>query len=305
MNLQQLTYLCTIVQKKSYTRASEHLHVTQSTLSHSINELERELNAPLFIRSGRSITLTPFGEILLQYVKPALSLLDEAQSKLKDMTDPESGMISVSYFSSLNDLVIYAISRYYEESGKIQPHFRFFPASTTEIEEAIINGTSDLAFTTQIDNPMFEYHTIGYHETVIIVSNRHPLARYKEIHLSQLRNENIIAYEEQCQIRGYIDQLFADAGFKPKVIFETTNDNIILSSVSANFGIALVPKPLTEHARPVKVIKIKDKMPPRPIVLARRKSRYLSRAAESFANYVIRNAALFDEYLKSTNSISN
>lgn len=125
MNLQQLNYFCAIVQKQSYTRASEQLRVTQSTLSHSINELERELNAPLLIRNGRNITLTPFGEMLLQYVEPALSLLSEAQSKLKDMTDPESGMISVSYFSSLNDLVTYAISRYYEEAGKIQPHFRF------------------------------------------------------------------------------------------------------------------------------------------------------------------------------------
>ena len=110
--------------------------------------------------------------MLLQYVEPALSLLSEAQSKLKDMTDPDSGMISVSYFSSLNDLVTYAISRYYEEAGKIQPHFRFFSASTTEIEEAISNGTSDLAFTTQIDNPMFGYHTIGYHETCLVYTSR-------------------------------------------------------------------------------------------------------------------------------------
>lgn len=52
MNLQQLNYFCTIVQKQSYTRASEQLRVTQSTLSHSINELERELNAPLLIRTA-------------------------------------------------------------------------------------------------------------------------------------------------------------------------------------------------------------------------------------------------------------
>lgn len=147
---------------------------------------------------------------------------------------------------------------------------------------------------------MFEYHTIGYHETVIIVSNRHPLARYKEIHLSQLRNENIITYESRCQIRGYIDQLFRDAGFKPKVIFETTNDNIILSSVSANFGIALMPKPLGSMRARLRCSGSKMTSRPRSIVLAWRKSRYLSRAAESFANYIIKNTALFDEYLKST-----
>ena len=298
MNLQQLTYFCTIVQKKSYTRASEHLHLTQSTLSHSISELERELNAPLFIRNGKSISLTPFGEVLLAHVEPALALLDEAQSKIRDMTDPESGMISLSYLSSLNDLVTYAISSYYEDFGKIQPHFRFFSGSTTEIEGSLTSGASDLAFTTQADNPMFEYFPIGAHETVIIVSNRHPLARYKGIHLSQLRNENFITYESSCQIRSYIDQILADAGVTPNVIFETTNDNIILSSVAANFGIALIPKPLGKHASPIKMLQILDDIPVRSIVLARRKSKYLPRAVESFASYIIKSAPLFNEYLK-------
>lgn len=298
MNLQQLTYFCAIEQRKSFTRASEQLRVTQSTLSHSINELERELNAPLFNRSGRVITLTPFGEILLEYVKPALSLLNDAQSKLKDMTDPESGVISLSYFSSLNDLVTYAISCYYADFGRIQPHFRFFPSSTTEIEESIANGTSDFAFTTEIANPNFEYHPIGYHETVIIVSDQHPLARYQAIHLSQLRNEKIITYESSCQIRGYIDRIMHSAGFAPKVIFETTSDNIIVSSVSANFGIALIPKPLGKQASSVKMLRILDDIPPRSIALAWRKSRYLSRAAESFSNYIIKNSAKLDEYLK-------
>lgn len=298
MNLQQLNYFCAIVEKKSYTRASELLRVTQSTLSHSINELERELNAPLFNRSGRNITLTPFGEILLEYVKPALNLLGEAQSKLKDMTDPESGMISLSYFSSLNDLVTHAISCYYADSGRIQPHFRFFPASTTEIEEAIDKGESDLAFTTEIDNPNFEYHPIGYHETVIIVSDQHPLSRYKAIHLSQLRNEKIITYESSCQIRGYIDTVLKNAGFAPRVIFETTSDNIIVSSVAANFGIALIPKPLGAHAGSVKMLRILDDIPPRTIALAWRKSRYLSKAAESFADFVIKNSRELDEFLR-------
>ncbi len=298
MNLQQLHYFCTIVQRRSYTRAAEQLRVTQSTLSHSINELERELDAPLFNRSGRTITLTPFGEILLQYVEPALALLGEAQTKLKDMTDPESGMISLSYFSSLNDLVTYAISCYYADSGRIQPHFRFFPSSTTEIEEAIANGASDLAFTTEIANPNFEYHPIGHHETVIIVADQHPLAKYNAIHLSQLRNEKIITYESSCQIRGYIDRILRNAGFAPRVIFETTNDNIIVSSVSANFGIALIPKPLGKQASSVKMLRILDDIPRRSIALAWRKSRYLSRAAESFATYVIKNSARLDEYLK-------
>ena len=298
MNLQQLYYFLTIVQKRNYTRASEQLRVTQSTLSHSINDLERELNAPLFIRSGRSIRLTRFGEILLEHVEPALELLEEAKAKLKDMTDPESGMVSISYLSSLSELVTFTISRYYAELGRIQSRFRFKQATTQEIEVDLESGAMELAFTTETDDPNLECHQIGTHETVVIVSDQHPLARYQEIRLSSLRHEKLITYESCCQIRAYIDNILQNAGVRPNVIFETTNDNLIISSVSANFGIALIPKPLSSHTIPVRALRILDDIPPRAIALAWRKSRYLSRAAENFASFVIKNSAVLDEYLK-------
>ena len=298
MNLQQLYYFLTIVQKRNYTRASEQLRVTQSTLSHSINDLERELNAPLFIRSGRSIRLTRFGEILLEHVEPALELLEEAKAKLKDMTDPESGMVSISYLSSLSELVTFTISRYYAELGRIQSRFRLKQATTQEIEADLESGAMELAFTTETDDPNLECHQIGTHETVVIVSDQHPLARYQEIRLSSLRHEKLITYESCCQIRAYIDNILQNAGVRPNVFFETTNDNLIISSVSANFGIALIPKPLSSHTIPVKALRILDDIPPRAIALAWRKSRYLSRAAENFASFVIKNSAVLDEYLK-------
>ncbi len=299
MNLQQLYYFCTIVNKKTFSKASESLNVTQSTLSHSIKDLEKELNAPLFYRSGKGISLTPFGQIMLDSVAPALEMIEDGKSKIRDLTDPESGMVSVSYLSSLNDLITYALSCYYTDIGRIQSHFRFYPSTTTEIEYAINSGTSDLAFTTEENNPAFDYFPIGHHETVLIVNENHPLARYDAIHLLQIRDEKLITYEYSCQIRRYIDKVLTDAGISPKVTFETTNDNIIISSVAANFGVALIPAPLNGGASRVKIIHILDKVPPRSIALARKKSRYLSKAAESFSQYILKNTDKLEKYLSS------
>ena len=60
----------------------------------------------------------------------------------------------------------------------------------------------------------------------------------------------------------------------------------------------MIPKPLGKQASSVKMLRILDDIPPRSIALAWRKSRYLSRAAESFSNYIIKNSAKLDEYLK-------
>ena len=53
MNLQQLYYFQAISRLKNYTKAAEQLLVAQSSLSHSIGDLERELGVPLFFKSSR------------------------------------------------------------------------------------------------------------------------------------------------------------------------------------------------------------------------------------------------------------
>ncbi len=301
MNLQQLRYFCSIADRNNFTRAAKDMSVTQSTLSHAINELEKELNAPLFNRSGRNITLTPFGQVLLEHVDPALKLLDGATAKLKDMTDPESGMISVANLSSLNDLMTFAVSGYYVDTGRYFSRFRFFPFTDAEIDEALENGTCDLALTLLRDNPNMDYYPIGVCETVIAVSLSHQLAKYEAIHLGQLRNEKIVSYESTTRIRAYIAELFKQAGFEPNIVFETVNDNVVYSAVAANVGVALLPRPLGTVPTGIKLIRIIDDIPPRIVALARNKNRYLPKAAENFFSYFLKQTDRYSAFLHGQN----
>lgn len=59
MNLSQLNYFKKLAEVLHYTRAAQELFITQPTLSGAISSLEKELGAPLFERSGRSVLLTP------------------------------------------------------------------------------------------------------------------------------------------------------------------------------------------------------------------------------------------------------
>lgn len=298
MNLQQLRYFRAIAERSNFTRAAKDMSVTQSTLSHAINELEKELNAPLFNRSGRSITLTPFGTVLLEHVAPALELLDSASAKLKDMTDPESGTISVANLSSLNELMTYSVSGYYVDTGRYFSRFRFLPLTDSEIDTALENGTCDIALTMLRDNPNLDYYPIGTLETVIAVSEEHPLSKYEAVHLSQLRNEKIVSYESTTRIRAYISQIFSQVGFEPNVVFETVNDNVIYSAVAANVGVALLPKPLGQVPQTIRILRIIDDIPPRMVALARNKNRYLPKAAENFFTYILKHTECYAEFLR-------
>ena len=68
MNLSQLHYFKKLAEVLHYTRAAQELFITQPTLSGAISSLENELEVSLFERSGRSVSLTPQGEIFFEHV---------------------------------------------------------------------------------------------------------------------------------------------------------------------------------------------------------------------------------------------
>jgi DNA-binding transcriptional LysR family regulator len=296
MNLQQLYYFKTIAELEHYTKAAEKLMVTQSSLSHSINDLEKELNVKLFDRNGRNISLTKYGMFFLEYVTKSLSILEDGKAKLQDFAYPGTGTVRLTYVSSLQDFIPYLITRYYEKTGNIKTKFQFYQGSTYEIEKQLENDEVDLGFTTPFKNEKLESFIIGNHRTVLIVSKDHPLAQYDSADLTTLTTENFITYNYQCQIRTYIDDIFNQLHIEPKIVSEAFHDNIIFGSVAAGFGVALVPEPLILPHPNIKVLPIVNPIPNRDLHLVWPKNRYISPAVENFKNFIVESGRIFDDY---------
>ena len=68
----------------SFSEASRQLFISQSAVSQAVKNLEKKLGHTLFVRSTKRVILTPEGELLLQHVKPALSMLNEGEAVLYD-----------------------------------------------------------------------------------------------------------------------------------------------------------------------------------------------------------------------------
>ena len=71
MELRHLRYFVALAECLSFTRAAERVHVTQSTLSHQIRQLEEEVGQPLFDRIGKKVVTTEAGELFLGYRRRA------------------------------------------------------------------------------------------------------------------------------------------------------------------------------------------------------------------------------------------
>jgi len=297
MNLQQLYYFRAIAEMEHYTKASDKLMVTQSSLSHSISDLEQELGIHLFVRQGRNVKLTKYGSLFLEYVVRSLDALEEGKTHLQDFISPEEGTISISYISSLNEFIPFLVAQYFKDTGNIKNKFQFNPSPTVTIEESLANGCADIAFSTAIGNDQFSHHRIGIHKTVVIAHHTHPLAGQDHVRLSQLEGEKFITYNYECQLRYFIDEMFKSAGIYPRIISETTHDSIILASVAANFGVAIIPEPLSPLHSNVKVLPIAGPASERHIYMIVKKNRYISPCVKTFTGFVIRRGDILNDFL--------
>lgn len=298
MNLQQLTYFKTVAEVLNFTRAADLLCITQPSLSHSIHDLEEELNVQLFIRHGRSIQLTKYGELYLDYVVQALSILDAGRAKINEYTQPAQGTVILSYLSSLTEYVPFATSLYLSSNPAIHTRFHMEQLPTGSIEDNLLNGQSNLGFSSKVNSSRLNAYYVGEHPSVLIVSDRHPWADRTRVSLKELDGQDFITYTKECGIRGYIDDILDSAGVTPKVVSEAMYDNLIIGMVGSNFGVAIIPRPLGMHLSQCKCITLEEDVPARKIYMVWPKQLYVPPAAQQFLDYVMEHSVTLDYFLR-------
>lgn len=299
MNLRQLYYFKAIAELEHYTRAAEKLYVSQSSLSHAIQELEDELNVEFFVKRGRNVELTKYGRLFLPYVQKTLETLETGIATLKDYINPNTGTVVMAGFPSLAQFAPDIIVRYVSETNRVDVRLQFNQEATyTRLREQLLAGKVDLIFATEVDDPRVGSCYIGEHQIVLLVPLEHRLARYDEADLRELDGEDFISFDTNCQLRGMTDQIFRDLGVQPNITMETAQDLIIHGLVAANHGVAIIPYPLGDTPYNTKILRITNDIPTRRLYLTWNKEQYLPPAAEYFRDFVIRSGEVFTQFLQ-------
>ena len=84
MEPEQLRIFLAVAEQGSFTAAAKALFVSHSTTIRAVAALERELETPLFLRQGRSVTLTKAGETLRPEAERILALMEEIKEKVRN-----------------------------------------------------------------------------------------------------------------------------------------------------------------------------------------------------------------------------
>ena len=140
----------------SFSEASRQLFISQSAVSQAVKNLEKKLGHTLFVRSTKRVLLTPEGELLLQHVKPALSMLNEGEAALSG----EGNLTGQLRIGASDTLCRYFLIPYLRRFHKDHPEVRIKIINSTSIgcAELLENGQAEL-IVTNYPNSRLSSHT--------------------------------------------------------------------------------------------------------------------------------------------------
>ncbi|MVW79043.1 LysR substrate-binding domain-containing protein [Bordetella sp. 02P26C-1] len=220
MELRHLRYFIALAGSLNFTRAAERVHVTQSTLSHQIRQLEEEIGQRLFDRVGKRVVITTAGDTFLAYATRALREIDQGLSELKHSAASMTGELRLGTTHTFNQSFIPdCVAQFLLHNPTMKVIIEELTADiiVSQLEQGQLDlgvayrpeSTSGLTF-----EPLFN------EELSLIVSQTHPLARRKRIRLIELHRESLVLLPASFSTRRLLDECFAAAGAEPNIVAE-------------------------------------------------------------------------------------
>ena len=242
MELTQLEYFVALARVKNFTKAAGEVALSQPALSRSIANLEKELGAPLFDRIGKTIRLTKYGEIFLEYATRALKEVETGKEEVLHMLDPNYGCVSLGFIYSLDiNITPKLVSGFKELYPNVQ--FELYQSYLADLRSKLSQGAVDLCISPRFTGDVSLGWQFLFEEVLYVaVSKNHKFADLKQIRLVDTLDEPFITYKSHHGLRAITDQLFAKIEANPKISFEGEEIMTISGLVNANLGISLIPK---------------------------------------------------------------
>lgn len=220
MELRHLRYFVALSECLNFTRAAERVHVTQSTLSHQIRQLEEEIGRPLFDRVGKRVVMTEAGEVFLEYAAKALREVDQGLGAIKEDPTALAGQVHVGATHTFNlsfipDCVANFLARHPTAKVLVDE------LSADEIGTKVQSGELDLGIAYRPSGPSnLWFEPLYNEEMVLVVAKDHPLATRKRIRLVELHRQRLVLLPQVFATRVMLDECFRACGAEPVIAAE-------------------------------------------------------------------------------------
>jgi len=239
----KLRVFCAVAETKSFSKASELIHLTQPAVSLQIQAMEELYETRLFDRSGNTINLTPAGEILYKRAKEILALYAEAERNISEITGAIKGSLNIGASSTIGNYLLPGIISAFKRKVP-QVNISLVVGNTKTITEKLNAGEIDIALVEgDVSKQRFSVETLIGDELVVIMAPAHPWAERRNIPAIELAKEPMILREEGSGTRQIILKHLEEHGIKHdqlRVALVMGSTEAIKGAVEEGVGVSIV-----------------------------------------------------------------
>jgi DNA-binding transcriptional LysR family regulator len=251
MDLRRLRYFVAVAEELHFGRAAQRLNISQPPLSVQIRTLEREIGAPLLIRTQRRVELTEAGRVLLEEARRLLGQAEAAVIHVRRAAEGTVGRLTIGFVSTVDYSILPPLVRRFRQK---------YPGITLKLleltgdrQQALLqSGELDLGLSI-LPSPASDLtmRPVFREPLIAAVPASHPLAARRRAALRSLAAEPFIQFPRELA-PGLYDLAIAacqKAGFTPNLSQEAIQMQTILGLVAAGLGVAVVPRCMSKLQR--------------------------------------------------------
>ncbi len=243
MNLQQLKYLCAVVDHGlNVSEAALALFTSQPGISKQIRQLEDELGLRVFVRQGKRLaSLTPAGETVVATARRALREISNMKRVADEFRAEDVGTLAIA---TTHTQARYVLPKVLTAFAAKFPKVRLVlhQGNPIQVAEQTQAGEADLGIATEslADYPDLVTLPCYRWNRCVLVRKGHPLTKAKPLTLEALAQHPIVTYDFAFTGRTAINAAFAAKGLAPNVVLTALDSDVIKTYVELGMGAGIV-----------------------------------------------------------------
>ncbi|MDC6387490.1 LysR family transcriptional regulator [Maribacter sp. PR1] len=261
IELRHLTYFLAVAEELHFRRAAEKLFISQPGLSRQIKQMEAILQAELFIRDKKKVSLTPAGHYLKHQAEDIFKHLKETKRQLQLIGGGDTGEVRIGFLgSAMQDVIPSLLLKLKEKLPRIKTSLE--ELSNLSQVDAVLKDELDMGFVRLAKVPAALNKKTVFKDTFsLVLPESYPMLTREYEGMERFVEDNFILFSQDYSPYYYetIMSICSDAGFVPKVSHKSVHAQTIFKLVENNLGIAIIPTALQYGFQMrVKFIELKD-----------------------------------------------
>lgn len=241
----RLQVFYTVAKQLSFTKAAEQLFMTQPAVTFQVKQLEEHFNTRLFERSHGRIALTPAGRIVVEYAERILTMSEEMDTRVADLTGVVAGPLLLGASTTIAEFILPQIlGEFKARHPEVQAHMTV--ANSETIVNRVADHTIDVGL---IESPSYlpslQNEICCDDELVLICAPTHALATRRTVTAHDIAAIPIVRREPGSGTREFTDNYFRERGVPPEdlnLVMELGSPEAMKGVVETGIAVAIVSR---------------------------------------------------------------